>query len=104
MQLTGVYFKTCMKGQKTALSWLGRILLEPPSGATAGQVNARGALNYRLSPRACRPGPLRNPTTVYYDFGGAADRVKATGDEVIDRATPSRLAPSDPTISLAPRA
>jgi hypothetical protein len=92
-----------MKGQQTALSWLGLILLERPSGATAGQVNARGALNYRLSPRACRPGPLRNPTTVYFDFGGAADRGKTKGGDGIDRASPCRPKPSDPTISRAPR-
>jgi hypothetical protein len=50
------------------------------------------------------PGPLRHQQCLYHDFGGAADRGKATGDEGIDRTSPSRPAPCDPTISRAPRA
>jgi len=40
-----------------------------------------------------------------YDFGGAADRGKTTGDDGGGgRASPSRPAPTGPTISRAPRA
>ena len=105
MQLTGVYFKTCMKGQQTALSWLGRDPSRAPKRCygRSGERTRSAELPFVTTRLQAWAAPEPN-YTIYYDFGRAADRVKATGDEGIDRTLPSRPAPSDPTISRAPRA
>src|SRR4051794_3411890 len=81
--------------------------------ARAARVQSRRNLSRSLSPKLdhshsitrfdrSRTGP--NYADLY-DFGGAADRGKTTGDDGGGgRASPSRPAPTGPTISRAPRA